>query len=151
MELLPALFGIGCCLTVLLARGGTRLLLSVLLAESWAISNIGWQWNMLALYPVLDLVTACVSFALWHETKARWLGVFTYISASQLVLHAAYEILGQKFQLTYLFLLDTTFALELLVVSWRGIVQNGSHIFHRFRNAMAVRGRVFAKKAAIDA
>src|SRR4051812_6640491 len=103
MDLLPVLFGIACCLTVALARGGMRLLLSVLLAESWAISNIGWQWNALALYPILDLVTACVAFALWHENKERWLGMFTYVAASQLVLHAAYEMLGQGFQIAYLF------------------------------------------------
>jgi len=122
MDLLPALFGVACCLTVALARGGMRLLLSVLLAESWAISNIGWQWNMLSLFPVLDLVTACVGFAMWHETKARWLGVFTCIAASQLVLHAIYEWAGFGFQHAYLFLLNATFALELLVVSWRGMV-----------------------------
>jgi hypothetical protein len=144
---LPTLFGIACCLTVLLARGMSRMLLALILCETWAISNLGWQWNMLNIYPVIDLAIACISFVMWFETRSKWLGVFVALAASQLALHAIYDIEGAAFQLTYLFLLNVTFALELLVISWKGLANVRAAWVRCIRSFLSFRLKLSAAKA----
>jgi hypothetical protein len=112
------------------------MLVALLLTESWAISNIGWQWNALSMFQPLDVAVAFVGYVIWRETNARWSLLFTGVAASQLLLHAIYGILGQPFQITYLFLLNVTFGAELLIVAWRGLVDCGTDLVLSARAAL---------------
>jgi hypothetical protein len=123
------------------------MLMALLLAESWAISNIGWQWDALPMFQPLDVAVACVGYAIWFETRKRWAGAFTLIAASQLGLHCIYEMEGSAFQIPYLFLLDLTFAAELVVVAWKGIEDVCADCVRWVRAVLATYRRLFEAKA----
>jgi len=116
MELLPAIFGLACLATVFLSRGS---FLSIVLAGMWAASNIGWQLDALDMYPIMDAALAC--YALTIARKGNWQRVFFVATVVQLLLHICYYALGVEYVVTYLFLLNVTFAIELVAVSWEGL------------------------------
>lgn len=148
MDLLPTLFGIGCCATTAASVvDRRRLFIALILDGIWALSMLGWQWNALDIYPVMDCAFACLIFAMWFEVRARWLKALVYLAYAQLALHAFYQIEGVGVQTAYLLLLDVTFAAELFVVSWKGVANACAFGVRGVRALLSSYQRLHAAKA----
>ena len=135
MELLPILYGIACLATILFAMRTGRtstVFLAVVLAGVWAASNIGWQLNALDMYPIMD--TAIAAYALTIARDGKWQRVFFAAAGSQVLLHVTFYLAGDSYVLAYLFLLNVTFAIELLAVSWEGLRDVVDRGGNRLRN-----------------
>lgn len=131
MELLPALFGLGCLATIAFAvrtLDGNAMFLSVVLTAVWAASNVGWQADTLGMFPIMDLPFALIALSLWRIERRDWQLAVLMLAVAQLILHVDYAVYGRDFELTYLALLDITFGLQLLAVSSRGIGNVGSDL-----------------------
>jgi len=153
MELLPALFGLGCLATIAFAvrtLDWNTMFLSVVLMAVWAASNVGWQLNAMGKFPIMDVAVAAYGASLWAKDRGcTWKFAFLYLAFSQLLLHVWRHLYGTDVELAYIFALDVTFALELLAVSWEGLSDVGGAwargVRDLFRAARPTREEAFPK------
>ncbi len=134
MEPVSALFGLGCAITVYLARRDrSRLSAAALCLFGWAVSNIAWQADALRFLPAWDLVVAIVALDLYRADTERWKALFLALSVGQLCLHVMDEITDGVYVVGYINALNITFAAQLTVVGIEGNHHDWLDRLRRFR------------------
>lgn len=105
--------------------------LSVMLLMIWVMGRITWAvWSppqSQALYPLIDYAAGCACFWAWQTKPAPWKLIMAMTFMVQLALHAIFWAAPVVFstesvgQYTYTSALNAIFAMQLLIVGWRGV------------------------------
>lgn len=117
------IFGAGCAATYWFAvrsRDGDVRTLAQMLTVIWALANLGWFYDFLAVLPVLDWTAGTVALMIWWARRTLWAQLFVHLVVARLSLHVLNYITSEQYLVAYLIALNALFVAQLAVVSYPG-------------------------------
>lgn len=144
METVPLLFGFACTATVvasLWSDDERAIPLAALCVASWAAYNVAWLADAMGWLPIMDLAITLYAFQMLRQQAAIWLGAFTWLGFGQLGMHAVNEMTSNVYIVAYLYMINITFAAQLLAVGSTGVsdAASRSDMFSRLRHRVRAR------------
>src|ERR1043165_5823484 len=124
MWAVPIICGIGCAVALLItafSRDGSSLALAIGRCAVLVIANMLWFTDQLWFLPALDLYIGGLARIIWHHTRRQEAAILVHLVIVRLAAHAIDTLTGHAYLVTYLWVLNIAFALQLLVIiSWGG-------------------------------
>lgn len=124
MWTVPILCGIGCAVALLVtafSRDSDAIILAIAMGAVLVIANILWLTNQLWAMPVLDWYLGWLAVTIWWSAGTKEAAILVHLVIVRLAAHAIDTLTGHAYLVTYLWVLNIAFALQLLVIiSWGG-------------------------------
>lgn len=121
--LVPGLLGAGCAVALWVAaqsRDADATYLALVLCNVWAMANMLWLMNQLWALPALDCYAGYVAKKIWWHRRNRDAAILVHLVIVRLACHAVDTLTGHDFLVTYIWVLNISFALQLFVIIFWG-------------------------------